>query len=169
MYTDDLWLSFWTSLPPPPPVLNSKLLYVSLFPVFWGPAYFYLLSYYFITLLSSYDCSMWKESFAEFLRPHFPLQPEPKWHFWGVRWTGGNAEGFCLPSFRMFSFNATVVLILYFICSEQMIHKVLGWSTVAVHLKTKHNTFIFHLTSTTTCVLEGRVTTLLFYPFPFSL
>lgn len=69
----------------------------------------------------------------------------------------------------MFSFSATVVLILYFICSEQMIHKALGWSTVAVHLKTKHNTFIFHLTSTTTCVLEGRVTSLLFYPFPFSL
>lgn len=35
--------------------------------------------------------------------------------------------------------------------------------------KTKQNTFIFHVTSSTTCVLEGRVTALLFYSLPFSL
>lgn len=35
--------------------------------------------------------------------------------------------------------------------------------------KTKQNTFIFHVTSSTTSVLEGRVTALLFYSLPFSL
>lgn len=71
--------------------------------------------------------------------------------------------------FRMFSFRATVVLILSFVCYEQTIQKTLEWSIVAVHLKTKQNTFIFHVMSSTRGVLERRVTALLLYPFPFSL
>lgn len=110
-----------------PYTLNLKPFYVFLFSIFGSPAPF------FMWLQHVERAICWVSSTS--------LSP-PAWaKVTLLRRKVGRRKYRGIPPpifiFRMFSFSVTVVLILYFVCSEQMIHKTLEWSIVAVHLKTK--------------------------------
>lgn len=120
-----------------PYTLNLKSFYVFLFSIFGSPAPF------FMWLRHVERAICWVSSTS--------LSP-PAWaKVTLLRRKVGRRKYRGIPTpifiFRKFSFSATVVLILYFICSEQMIHKTLEWSIVAVHLKTKQSKTLLSFTS----------------------